>query len=75
MTIAQIRYFLAVCKFGSYTKAAESMYVSQPTVSFAIRELENECGTPLFEKKGNTISLTPAGEVFRIEAEKDRPSV
>ena len=48
MTITQLRYFLAVCKYNSYTKAAEALYVTQPTVYQAVKDLEREAGKRLF---------------------------
>ena len=70
MTINQLRYFLAVCQYNSYTKAAGSLYVSQPTVFQSIKDLEKEAGAKLFIKKGNSIFPTKEGRLLRDEAEK-----
>lgn len=64
MTTTQIRCFLAAAQVRSFSKAAQGLYMSQPTFGRQIRALERELGFPLFlrETKGNT--LTPAGEVL-----------
>ena len=48
MNITQLRYFQAVCKFGSTVKAAENLFISQPSVSNAIKKLEEEYNLQLF---------------------------
>ena len=60
MEIAQIRYFIAICRERSFTAAAKSCGVSQPTLSIAIKALEQELGQPLFERKPR-IQLTDFG--------------
>ncbi len=66
MTDLQIAYFLKVTEHMSFTKAAEELFVSQPSVSRQIRHLEKELGYQLFDRHNkNTITLTPAGMVFR----------
>lgn len=67
MTLTQMRYFQAVCKYENYTKAAEALYVSQPAISQAIRDLENECGIKLFFRRGNGLVLTDGGQVLLEE--------
>jgi DNA-binding transcriptional LysR family regulator len=49
---------------GGFTRAAEAEFVSQPSVSQAVRELEDELGTPLFHRVGRGVVLTPAGEAL-----------
>ena len=56
--------FLAVVDEGGFTRAAESAFVSQPSVSQAVRELETELGTPLFHRVGRGVALTAAGEAL-----------
>ncbi len=68
MEIRQIRYFLAVQETGSFTKAAEKMYVTQPALSTAIKALEEELGVELLIRKPKRITLTPAGLRFRDRA-------
>lgn len=58
-----ITYFLAVVEAGSITEAARRLYLSQPSVSEAIKELERELRTPLFDR-GRTLTLTACGEAM-----------
>ena len=64
MTLNQLRYFCMASRCHSITKAAEELYVTQPTVSVAIRDLEIEFGVSLFSRKGNQLILTREGEEF-----------
>jgi DNA-binding transcriptional LysR family regulator len=64
MDLRRLRLFLAVVDEGGFTRAASSEFVSQPSVSQAIRELEDELGTPLFHRVGRGVVLTPAGEAL-----------
>ncbi len=68
MTLNQLRYFCAASRCHSITKAAEELYVTQPTVSMAIRELEIEFGVSLFYRKGNHLILTEEGETLYEKA-------
>jgi DNA-binding transcriptional LysR family regulator len=68
MTLHQLTIFLAVCKFHSFTQAADDLKMSQPDVSVQIRNLENEIGLSLFERLGKKFRLTEAGEVLRERA-------
>ena len=66
MTSLQIQYFLKVADCMSFSQAADELYVSQPSVSRQIQQLEHELGCALFDRsRKNAISLTPAGMVFR----------
>ncbi|HEY7106381.1 MAG TPA: LysR substrate-binding domain-containing protein [Acidimicrobiia bacterium] len=64
MDLRKLRLFLAVVDEGGFTRAAEAAFVSQPSVSQAIRELESELGTPLFHRVGRGVVLTAAGEAL-----------
>lgn len=64
MEIYQLRYFMAVAETGSFTKAAARCFVSQPSLSQQIINLEAELDQKLFHRLGRTISLTPAGHVL-----------
>jgi DNA-binding transcriptional LysR family regulator len=64
MDLRRLRLFLAVVDEGGFTRAAEAEFVSQPSVSQAIRELETELGTPLFHRVGRGVVLTAAGEAL-----------
>ncbi len=66
MTSLQITYFLKTAEYMSFSKAAQELYVSQPSVSRQIKLLEEELGYTLFDRsRKNAISLTAAGMVFR----------
>src|SRR4051794_11976840 len=58
-------YFLAVCEELHFTKAAEKLGISQPTLSQQIRLLEDRVGSPLFQRIGKKIYVTEAGEILR----------
>lgn len=68
MDIRQMRYFLEICKFGSISRAANSMFISQQGLSSAIRRLEQELGCDLFYRKGNSLVLTEHGQYFLDQA-------
>ncbi len=61
MQLQQIRYFLAVCKCRSFTRAAHDCNVSQPSLTVAIQRLELELGGRLFDRGGRVATLTPLG--------------
>lgn len=69
MEIAQLRYFLAVCRTSNFSKAAEELYITQPTLSQQLKRLENELGIPLFERSTRKVQLTEAGEACREYAQ------
>ena len=62
MHLEQITYFLTLAEVLNFTKTAEKLYVSQPTVSRKIRLLEEELGITLFHRTTNSMSLTPEGK-------------
>lgn len=64
MELSRLRIFHEVATAGSFTRAAERLYISQPAVSQQIQILEGELGTPLFDRIGRRIHLTPAGQVL-----------
>ena len=64
MTLQQLRYFCTACEYRSITRAAEQLFVTQPTVSSAIHELEKEYHISLLERKGKGFFLTQHGEAF-----------
>lgn len=61
MTTTQMGYFLALVEKRSFTAVAEMFYVTQPTLSRQIMNLEAELNTPLFVRKSNAVTVTPAG--------------
>lgn len=68
MDLYQIRYFLTIADVGNFTKAAEQLFVSQPSLSAGIKKLEKELDATLFERGGRTVLLTPAGHLFQERA-------
>lgn len=64
MEFKQLELFLSVANCGSFTEAARTTYISQPTISMHIAALEKELGVALFERRGRETVLTPAGKVF-----------
>src|SRR2546425_6219843 len=64
MEFRRLRYFVAVAEERHFTKAARGLRVAQPSVSRAIRVLEEELGTPLFHRMTGNVALTPAGETL-----------
>ncbi len=70
MADRRLRIFHAVAKQGSFTRAAESLFMSQPAVTFQIRQLEERYQVRLFERGHGRIGLTPAGELVMGFAEK-----
>lgn len=61
MTLDQLRYFQAVCKYNSVSRAAEYLNISQPSISNAINKLENEFNTTLFTRQSKRLILTKEG--------------
>lgn len=62
MTLRHIEIFVAICHEGSITQAAERLHISQPTVSIALRELEEHYGVKLFDRLSHKLHITPFGE-------------
>ncbi len=70
MTLTELKYIVAVGREKHFGRAADSCFVSQPTLSVAIKKLEDELGVLLFERRSNEVTLTAAGE--RIVAQASR---
>jgi len=64
MELRHLRYFVAIAEEGSFTGAAERLWVAQPGLSTQIRRLESELGVQLFERHTRGVDLTAAGELF-----------
>lgn len=64
MKIRQVQYVLAVAEAGSFTEAAHKLYLSQSSLSKQIIALEEELGTPLFDRSRRKVELTRAGAIF-----------
>ena len=69
MEIRVLRYFLETAREGNMTRAAERLFISQPTMSKQLKELENELGAKLFIRSNYSIRLTEAGLLLRDRAE------
>lgn len=65
MELRVLRYFLTVAKEQSFTKAAEQLHITQPTLSRQLAALEEELGTALFNRGGRCITLTAAGLLLK----------
>lgn len=70
MADRRLQVFHAVAKHLSFTRAADALFMTQPAVTFQIKQLEEQYSTRLFERRHGSISLTPAGEVVLSYAEK-----
>ncbi len=70
MTTDQLRLFLTIARHRSLARAAAELEIGQATVSERLKALESEVGTPLFERQGRGVVLTPAGVAFRPHAER-----
>ncbi|MEZ5152363.1 LysR family transcriptional regulator [Rhodococcus zopfii] len=70
MDLHLVTYFVAVVDHGGITKAAQSLYISQPSLSQAIRTLERRLGTTLFDRTGRRLSLTDEGRSFEVAARR-----
>lgn len=69
MELRHLRYFVTLAKTLSFTQAAESLYISQSTLSQQIASLENELGLKLFNRTRRTVELTESGQALLEEAE------
>lgn len=65
MNLTQLKYFEAVCAKGSFSRAADALHISQPSLSASMKELEAEFGVTLFQRRHKGTSPTPEGEIFR----------
>ncbi|EHR69123.1 transcriptional regulator [Burkholderiales bacterium JOSHI_001] len=69
MTLTELRYIVAVARERHFGRAAEACFVSQPTLSVAIKKLEDELDCKIFERGGNEVSVTPLGEAIVRQAQ------
>lgn len=70
MEIRVLKYFLTVAEVGNITKAANSMHLTQPTLSRQLQDLEKELGQKLFVRGAKNITLTPEGMILRKRAQE-----
>jgi DNA-binding transcriptional LysR family regulator len=68
MDIKQLQYFIEVAKYNSFTKAAEQLFITQPTISKMIKNLEDELGVVLFDRSRKKLILTDAGRIIYEQA-------
>ena len=70
MRMSHLRYFVEIARTKNITLAAKNLHVSQPSLTYAVKVLENELGVPLLFRHPHSISLTEAGETFATQAER-----
>lgn len=70
MTLTELKYIVAVARAKHFGHAAEACFVAQPTLSVAIKKLEDELGVTLFERGGSEVSVTPLGAQIVAQAER-----
>ncbi len=70
MTLTELRYIVTLAQTQHFGQAAERCNVSQPTLSIAVKKLEQELGVDLFERSKNKISATPTGELVVAQAQR-----
>jgi DNA-binding transcriptional LysR family regulator len=70
MDLRHLRYFAAVAETCHFGRAAEQLLVAQPALSYAIRQLEEQLDVTLFNRTTRQVSLTPAGEFLKAEADR-----
>ena len=64
MTLTQLKYVITIADTGSMNEAAKLLFISQPSLSLALKELEHEIGTELFKRSNRGVVLTPEGQEF-----------
>ena len=69
MTLTELRYIVAVARERHFGRAAEACFVSQPTLSVAVKKLEEELDVKIFERGGNEVSVTALGEAIVRQAQ------
>ena len=70
MTLTELRYVVAVARERHFGRAAQACFVSQPTLSVAVKKLEEELGVTLFERGPGEVTLTPAGQPILEQAQR-----
>ena len=70
MTLTELKYIVAVARERHFGKAAEACYVSQPTLSVAVKKLEEELDVKLFERSASEVTVTPLGEEIVRQAQR-----
>ncbi len=75
MTLTELRYVIAVARERHFGRAADACYVSQPTLSVAVRKLEEELGVQMFERNAGHVRVTSVGEAVIAQAQKTLEAV
>lgn len=70
MTLTELRYIVTLAREQHFGRAAERCFVSQPTLSIAVKKLEEELGIPLFERSKNSVKVTPVGDKIVQQAQR-----
>lgn len=70
MLLRHIRYLIAVADHGNFTRAAEALHVSQPTLSLQIRQMEEQLGAQLLDRSGRMVRVTDAGAAYIAHARR-----
>lgn len=70
MTLTELKYIVAVARERHFGRAAEACFVSQPTLSVAVRKLEDELGVVIFERGGAEVGITPIGQTLVQQAQR-----
>src|SRR2546423_13831854 len=68
--LRQLRYLVTIADEGNLGRAAATLYVSQPALSYALKNLESELGVRLFDRHAGGVTATPAGEDVVAEARR-----
>lgn len=71
MTLTELKYIVAVARERHFGRAAEACFVSQPTLSVAIKKLEDELNVQIFERGASEVSVTPIGDQIVTQAQRD----
>ena len=66
----EMQYIYTICQEGSFSKAAEKLYLTQPALSIAVHKVEKAIGMPLFDRKRKPLRLTAAGEIYMETIQK-----
>lgn len=70
MTLTELRYITAIARHRHFGRAAAACFVSQPTLSVAVKKLEDELGVTIFERRKNDITITPVGDQIIEQAQR-----
>ena len=70
MTTQQIQCIITLAEEGSFSKAAKKLFVTQPSISQLIKNMETQLGAPLFDRSSSPIQLTPIGQAYYDAAKK-----